>query len=341
MLKLKDFFYLQRNDRQAILVLLGIIIICLTLIIIVGKINTTGSSMENDYSADNNPKSMTGDNQESSTADKNISEKHPIYYKVEGTVHELFPFDPNTADSTQLLKLGLQSWQVRSIYRFRAKGGIFREKTDFARLYGLTKKQYEVLAPYIIIGEDYRPASDYYGNSRGGKERGYHNSPYKNGANTSTYSQANNGANSTNANGNNIYSYPQKLRPGQHVIVNSADTTELMKIPGIGSYYAKSIKRYREQLGGFASINQLKEIDGLPEEALSFIKITPGEVRKLNINSLSLNQLRRHPYLNFYQAKEICDYRRLRGPFKSLEELKLLKNFPPAEIERLKPYIIF
>ena len=180
MLKLKDFFYLQRNDRQAILVLLGIIIICLTLIIIVGKVNTKESSLENDYSADNNPQSMTGDNhQESSTADKNISEKHPLYYKVEGTVHELFPFDPNTADSTQLLKLGLQSWQVRSIYRFRAKGGIFREKTDFARLYGLTKKQYEVLAPYIIIGEDYRPASDYYGNSRGGKERGYQNSPYK------------------------------------------------------------------------------------------------------------------------------------------------------------------
>ena len=144
MLKLKDFFYLQRNDRQAILVLLGIIIICLTLFIIVGKVNTKESSLGNDYSADN-PKSMTGDNhQESSTADKNISEKHPLYYKVEGTIHELFPFDPNTADSTQLLKLGLQSWQVRSIYRFRAKGGIFREKTDFARLYGLTKKQYEI-----------------------------------------------------------------------------------------------------------------------------------------------------------------------------------------------------
>ena len=83
MLKLKDFFYLQRNDRQAILVLLGIIIICLTLIIIVGKVNTKESSFENDYSADNNHKSMTGYNhQESSTADKNISEKHPLYYKV-------------------------------------------------------------------------------------------------------------------------------------------------------------------------------------------------------------------------------------------------------------------
>lgn len=64
---------------------------------------------------------------------------------------------------------------------------------------------------------------------------------------------------------------------------------------GIGSYYAKSITRYREQLGGFASINQLKEIDGLPEEALSFIKITPGEVKVEYRFSLPLRQLRRHP----------------------------------------------
>ena len=58
-------------------------------------------------------------------------------------------------------------------------------------------------------------------------------------------------------------------------------------------------------------------------------------------NKLTLNQLRNHPYLNFYQAKEICDYRRQRGPIKSLNELKLLKDFPPDEIERLKPYICF
>ena len=53
---------------------------------------------------------------------------------------ETFPFDPNTADSSQLIRLGLQSWQVRNIYKYRARGGVYRKKEVFARLYGLTVK---------------------------------------------------------------------------------------------------------------------------------------------------------------------------------------------------------
>ena len=64
------------------------------------------------------------------------------YYAVESSKAERFPFDPNSADSTQLLRLGLQPWQVRNIYKYRAKGGVYRSKEDFARLYGLTVKQY-------------------------------------------------------------------------------------------------------------------------------------------------------------------------------------------------------
>ena len=125
------------------------------------------------------------------------------------------------------------------------------------------------------------------------------------------------------------------------IAINNADTTELMKIPGIGSYYARTIIRYRDKLGGFASAEQLEEIDGFPEAAISFIQIDAEHIHRLNINKLTLNQLRNHPYINFYQAKEICDYRRQRGPIKSLEELKLLKDFPPDEIERLQPYVCF
>lgn len=336
MLKPKDFFYLQRNDRQAILVLLGIIIVCITLVIVVGK--TSPSTEETTPSPNNDYLSTTKGTERNK--DEAPSEQHPLYYKVDGVPHELFPFDPNTADSTQLLKLGLQAWQVRSIYRYRAKGGIFREPSDFARLYGLTKKQYEVLAPYIIIGEDYRPASDYYGKSR---TYGYDSKDRKGYKNESAYSQKGKVTipNNAPATDSKVFSYPHKLKPGQHVSANTADTTELMKIPGIGSYYAKSFIRYREQLGGFASLSQLKEIEGFPESAIPFIQIYPKEVKRLNINQLSLNQLRRHPYINFYQAKEICDYRRLEGPLKNLQELKLLKDFPPAEIERLEPYIEF
>lgn len=352
MLKLKDFFYLQRNDRQAILVLLGIIIVCITLVILVGRLS---------------PNARNGDSEENFSEDVSYGthaymknkrhgkySKEQLYYKVDGVPHELFPFDPNTADSTQLLRLGLQSWQVRSIYRYRAKGGIFREPSDFARLYGLTKKQYEILAPYIIIGEDYRPAADYYGRNYNHYSKGK-NYPYDrngqsdpngkglSGKGMQENSMAGNGMTRNGLKGvaAATYSYPHKLKPGQHVNANTADTTEWMKIPGIGSYYAKSIVRYRQQLGGFVSPAQLAEIEGLPESAMAFISINPREIKTMNINKLTLNQLRQHPYLNFYQAKEICDYRRLKGPIHNLQELKLLKDFPPDEIERLKPYIEF
>ena len=69
--------------------------------------------------------------------------KGNVYYAQPVAQHARFAFDPNTADSTQLLRLGLQPWQVRSIYKYRAAGGVYRQKEDFARLYGLTKKQYE------------------------------------------------------------------------------------------------------------------------------------------------------------------------------------------------------
>lgn len=327
MLKLKDFFYLQRNDRQAILTLLGIIVTCLTLSFFIGNAYSPTKEKEKN----NSTQPSVQENIEAGKITRGTKEK-PLYYKVDGIPHELFPFDPNTADSTQLLRLGLQPWQVRSIYRYRAKGGIFREPTDFARVYGLTKRQYEVLAPYIIIGEDYRPASDYYGKNG----RNYsHTSDKSHSYPSNTATEARPSVN------NQVYSYPQKLSTGQQISVNHADTTDLMKIPGIGNYYAKAIIRYREQLGGFASPAQLLEIEGLPESAITFIKTHPSETKKMNVNSMTLNQLRRHPYINFYQAKEICDYRRLKGPIKSLQDLKLLKDFPPAEIERLKPYIEF
>lgn len=131
------------------------------------------------------------------------------------------------------------------------------------------------------------------------------------------------------------------MKAGEHVSLNSADTTELKKIPGIGSAYSRAIVRYRERLGGYVNANQLMEIEGFPEEALSFMQVEKDKITKLKINKLSMSQLRRHPYLNFYQARDICDYRRLHGPIKSLRQLSLLKTFPPAQIERLEPYVSY
>lgn len=225
-----------------------------------------------------------------------------------------FNFDPNTADSTQLLALGLPPWMVRGIYKYRAKGGIYRSAEDFARIPGLTQTQYEQLRPYITISSDYQQAS----------------------------APARNIEENKPATPRDSVQYPQKLRPGQYLDINTADTTELKKIPGIGSYYARLIAEYRNRLGGFTSMDQLKEIDRLPKDVANstadYLDIRK-DIRRLPINKLSLQQLREHPYIGYYRAKAITDYRRLKGPITSLQQLSLLPNFTPEDIKRLEPYV--
>lgn len=223
-----------------------------------------------------------------------------------------FPFDPNTADSTELLALGLEPWQVRNIYKYRAKGGVFRRKEDFGRVYGLTNKQYRDLAPLIRIGSDYQPYTS----------RGYQNVPY--------------GEAPDSVPGRR---FPAKLRRGERMDLNDADTVLLLKVPGIGPYFAHQIVSKRKMLGGFYSVRQLLEIQDMPEEALPYFEVNPAKVHRLNVNKLSLVELRRHPYINYYQAKAIVDYRRLYGEIHDMGQLKLMKDFTPDDFERLRHYI--
>ena len=135
--------------------------------------------------------------------------------------------------------------------------------------------------------------------------------------------------------------YQEKIKPGEHVVLNTADTTALKTVPGIGPYYARKILEYGQRLGGYVSVDQLDEIEGFPLDAKDYLTIEGATPHKLNVNTLSLNELRKHPYLNFYQAKAITDYRRLHGPLHSLSDLRLSKDFPPEAIKRLEPYVEF
>ena len=111
-------------------------------------------------------------------------------------------------------------------------------------------------------------------------------------------------------------------------------------MPGIGSFFARKIVEYRERLGGYYRVQQLLEIEDFPETAVDFFIIPDDtQFRKLNVNRLSLNELKRHPYINYYQARAIVDYRRLHGRLESLQQLSLLKDFPQEAIERLEPYV--
>jgi DNA uptake protein ComE-like DNA-binding protein len=132
-----------------------------------------------------------------------------------------------------------------------------------------------------------------------------------------------------------------KLSVGEHIALNTADTTTLKRVPGIGSGYARAIVNYRNRLGGYVDVNQLLDIKGIPPEALQYIVLGNSDVKKLDVNHLSLNQLKQHPYLNFYQARALVESRRLHGPLRSAADLRLISDFTEADIKRLIPYLQF
>lgn len=291
--------YYHRSDRKLIVVVLVIIAILIGVFVYLGESNrmtATGTAAD----------SLSVDSARESAKGKATQE----YYAVKTSMPKLFYFDPNTADSTQLLSLGLQPWQVRNIYKYRAKGGVYRKPTDFARLYGLTVKQYKALEPYIRISSDYLPASTLVKEEEEEVVR-------------------------------DTVKYPVKISNDEYVVLNRADTAQLKRVPGIGSWYAKQIVRYGNRLGGYVDVGQLAEIEGFPEEALQYFAVEQPSVTRLNLNRLTLNEMSRHPYIGFYRAKAIIDYRRLYGKINSLDDLKLNKHFTPEAIEKLKPYVMF
>ncbi len=311
---LKEFFYMTRADRRTFICLCSLALVAIIFFGAVSLTDDTSNKIE--------------ERKETATVkDENHESADGQGYAVEETNKgsKLFYFDPNTADSTQLLQLGLRPWQVRNIYKYRARGGVYQCKEDFAYVYGLTVKDYRRLEPYIRIGADYLPASSLA--EVRNRKRGYERS--------SQYASEN----SESSSNGERKAYTPKIHIGEHIEINGADTTELMKIPGIGSYYSRQIVRYRNQLGGFVSKEQLLEIEGFPEDAVKYISIDESSIHRLRINQLTLSQLKRHPYLNYYQARAISDYRRLRGNIRSISELKLMKEFSSRDIERIGPYI--
>jgi competence protein ComEA len=135
-----------------------------------------------------------------------------------------------------------------------------------------------------------------------------------------------------------------KLTEGETIFLNESDTADWKKIPGIGSVYASRIVKYRNLLGGFVSVNQLREVYGIDDEL--FAKIYPyiktdGKYTKIAVNKLEFKQLLRHPYLNYKQVKVIVDLRRRKGNISSINELALLDEFTAEDIERLNPYLQF
>ena len=143
----------------------------------------------------------------------------------------------------------------------------------------------------------------------------------------------------------NQYPVAEKFAAGTVIEINSSDTLQLTKIPGIGAAYAKRITGYRNLLGGYYRLEQLQEVYGMYEEL--YEKITPyleadaSKITRIPVNTASLDKLKSHPYLNFYQAKAIIEMRKKKGKLDNIDELHLLEEFTAEDLERIKHYMAF
>ena len=215
-------------------------------------------------------------------------------------------FDPNTADSTLLVTVGLKPWMAKSLVRYRAAGKVFRQKGDLRRLYGMNDSLYAVLEPYIRIDSAY--IDSLYGGQAADTLRFAHHE-----------------------------------KRDTILELNNADTVELQLLRGIGRYTAVQIVRYRQALGGYYALHQLYEIDGLAPERVDSIvahlTVDSTRITPIAVNRASVKRLQRHPYISYRQAEQVYDLRRRRLRLNSVAELADI--FTPDELNRLRPYLLF
>ena len=228
------------------------------------------------------------------------------YHTFEQTSIHLAPFDPNKTDSAGFVRLGLRPWMAHNIMLYRSKGGRFRKPEDFKRVYGLTAQQFQSLLPYITVEERAvnRDSSLYTALKRDSVK-------------------------------------PFKYAAGVTIDLNTTDTTELKKIPGVGGSIARMIIGYRQKLGGFYDVCQLDDIRLNVEKLRVWFYADASKTQRINLNKASVERLKAHPYLNFYQAKVIVEHRSRYGAISNLNQLSLYNEFTPHDIQRISHYVCF
>ncbi|MES2691423.1 MAG: helix-hairpin-helix domain-containing protein [Bacteroidota bacterium] len=235
--------------------------------------------------------------------DKSDFHDRPITDETNPASSRLFAFDPNTADSATLTSLGFPARTARSIINYRNKGGRFRKAEDLYRIYNADSALISRIIPYAQI-EAQEHISQQYDNKQ----------------------------------------YPvSEHKAFAPVEVNTADSVALVKLYGIGPKMAAKIIDHRIRSGGFFTVDQLTEIYGIDEGLLDELKgkiyADASLVRYININTVTFEGLKQHPYLRYKTANAIINYRNQHGPFKAVEDLKKIVILPDSTYQKLLPYI--
>jgi len=216
-------------------------------------------------------------------------------------------FDPNTATESTLRAVGFSEILSKRIAAYRRKGGVFRTKSDLAKIYGLDSALYHQLYDYIDLPAERLP-------TRLADQR-----PHRQGKRSAKAPQV-------------IFD------------INTADTLLLETIYGIGPTLAARIIKFRDRLGGFVKEEQLYEVYGLDSTVVSRLLhasyVQEGfEPKKININTAGEEMLAAHPYIRYNLARRITSYRLQHGDFHEVSDIKKISASANDNLDRLLTYI--
>jgi len=220
--------------------------------------------------------------------------------------NQRFVFDPNTISEEDAMKLGFSEKLSKTLVNFRNKGGRFFKPEDLRKLYGLAPKFYEELESYILI-----PRKEYK-----------HDSVFVNKPRV----------------------FEKKVYSRELVELNTADSLAIVFLKGIGPGFTKRIIKYRSLLGGFHSLDQLKEVYGMTDSLFaalsSQIKLDATVLNKIPVNAIDFNSLRKHPYFNFQSAQAIINYRFKHGKLNETD-VRNLGVFSEEKLRLILPYLSY
>lgn len=137
--------------------------------------------------------------------------------------------------------------------------------------------------------------------------------------------------------------YSKPVKKIENVEINGADSAAWEALPAIGPVLAVRIIKFRDKLGGFYSIDQVKEVYGIQDSTFQlikpYLKINTALVHKINVNTATKEELKVHPYIRWQLANVIVDYRNQHGAFASIDDLKKIQVITDDVLVKVKPYI--
>ena len=239
-----------------------------------------------------------------------VLKKEGADYNEKLSTIELHPFDPNVISTEEWIQMGIKKTTAERIGRYLQAGGSFAVPEDLYKIYGIDSFQVANLISFIKI-------------------------PAKLDDSTSNYVSKTEFSNTETS----IEELPTIIKTN----INQATATELKQIWGIGDKLSERIIKYRDALGGYVAIDQLREVYYLNDSIIPKIDekfLFDSQPKQLiDINTDSIKVLASHPYIDHSLARAIVNYRTVHGIYTHPEALLQIKIMTDSIYHKLKPYL--